>query len=138
LTGEFAVAVHALVFLNHKKATLSSEAISKNVCTNPARVRKVMAKLKKSGLVSTKEGADGGYLFIRNPNDVTLREICEAVEAKAVTSARHSGDTDKQCLIASGMADVMDSICKSLDESCKQELENITITDIERKIFKNE
>ena len=45
---------------------------------NPARVRKVMAKLKKAGLVATKEGVDGGYHFIKAPAEVTLRRIDEA------------------------------------------------------------
>ena len=46
MTSEFAIAVHALVYLNHKGETVSSEALAENICTNPARVRKVMAKLK--------------------------------------------------------------------------------------------
>ena len=45
----FSLAVHALVYLNHKDCTLSSEALAENICTNPARVRKVMAQLKKAG-----------------------------------------------------------------------------------------
>ena len=55
MTSEFGMAVHALTFLNHKGEIVSSEALAKNICTNPARVRKVMAKLKKAGLVDTKE-----------------------------------------------------------------------------------
>ena len=72
MTSEFAVAVHALVFLNHKGDTQSSEAVAENVCTNPARVRKVMARLKRAGLVQTKEGLDGGYHFIKDPARVDL------------------------------------------------------------------
>ena len=77
MTSEFAIAVHALVYLNHKGETVSSEALAENICTNPARVRKVMAKLKKAGLVATKEGVDGGYHFIKAPAEVTLRRIDE-------------------------------------------------------------
>ena len=61
MNSEFCIAVHGLVFLKLKKQCLSSEALAENICTNPARVRKVMAKLKKAGLVSTKEGSEGGY-----------------------------------------------------------------------------
>ena len=57
MNSEFCIAVHGLVFLKLKKQCLSSEALAENICTNPARVRKVMAKLKKAGLVSTKEGS---------------------------------------------------------------------------------
>ena len=47
MTSDYCVAVHALVYLNHKAKVLSSEELAENICTNPARVRKVMAKLKK-------------------------------------------------------------------------------------------
>ena len=61
MTSEFAIAVHALVYLHHKNAVLSSEELAENICTNSARVRKVMAKLKKKDLIGTKEGIKGGY-----------------------------------------------------------------------------
>ncbi|MFR5902988.1 MAG: transcriptional regulator, partial [Neglectibacter timonensis] len=35
MTSEFTIAVHALVYLNHKAQLLSSEALAKNICTNP-------------------------------------------------------------------------------------------------------
>ena len=54
MTSEFAIAVHALVYLNHKQETLASVELAKNVCTNPARIRKVMAKLKKKNAISCK------------------------------------------------------------------------------------
>lgn len=72
MTSEFGMAVHALTFLNHKGEIVSSEALAKNICTNPARVRKVMAKLKKAGLVDTKEGLEGGYLFSKDAQKVDL------------------------------------------------------------------
>ena len=50
MTSEFTIAVHALVFLNHKAQVYSSEGLAENVCTNAARIRKVMAKLKKADL----------------------------------------------------------------------------------------
>lgn len=55
MTSEFTIAVHALVFLNHKGTVFSSEGLAANVCTNAARIRKVMAKLKKADLVKTRE-----------------------------------------------------------------------------------
>ena len=135
MTGEFAIGVHALVFLNHKKGVHSSEEIAVNVCTNPARVRKVLAKLKKHGLVETKEGIDGGYLFNRDSSQVTLAAVADAVDAVIVAAAWKSGSSDMDCLIASGMAGIMDGIYGSLDQCCKEKLKNITIADIDRKIF---
>ena len=80
MTSEFTIAVHALVFLNHKAQVYSSEGLADNVCTNAARIRKVMAKLKKADLVKTKEGVDGGYLFHRDSREITLSMVAEALD----------------------------------------------------------
>lgn len=136
MTGEFTIAVHALVYLNHKKKIISSDALAKNVCTHPARIRKVMAKLKKAGLLITKEGAEGGYLFTLDPNKVTLRIVNEAIGEPMVAASWHSGRSDMECLIASGMASVMDGIYADLDNACCRQLEKITIADIDSMIFR--
>lgn len=135
MNSEFGIAVHALVFLNHKGCTLSSAELARNICTNPARVRKVMAKLKKSGLVTTREGLDGGYLFDRNPKEISLLSISKALETDFVSSSWKSGGVDMECLIASGMSGILDDIYKELDNQCKERLEHISIDDIDKKIF---
>lgn len=137
MTAEFAVGVHALVYLNHKAQTLSSEALAENVCTNPARIRKVMAKLKKAGLVETREGADGGYRFQKDPARVSLRMVLEAVDTTVVSAGWKPGNKEMECLVASGMADLMDGVYAELDALCRRRLETITIQDVDRKIFSN-
>lgn len=135
MTGEFAIAVHALVFLNHKQELISSEILADNVCTNPARVRKIMSKLKKAGLITTKEGLEGGYAFESDPATVTLKQVSEAVEAEFVSASWKSGSREKNCMISSGMAAVMDKIYLELDELCKEHLKEKTIEDIDKVIF---
>ncbi|MFR3752199.1 MAG: RrF2 family transcriptional regulator [Enterocloster sp.] len=81
MTSEFTIAVHALVFLNHKgPLCFPAKVLLQIVCTNAARIRKVMAKLKKADLVKTKEGVDGGYLFHRDSRDVNLSMVAEALD----------------------------------------------------------
>ena len=137
MTSEFAIAVHALVYLNHKNTILASDALAENVCTNPARVRKVMAKLKKAGIISTKEGLEGGYHFEKDSSCVNLRQVCDALEVDFVSASWKSGDKEMDCMIASGMAAIMDEIYADLDELCRKRLESITIASIEAKIFKS-
>ncbi|WP_040198326.1 RrF2 family transcriptional regulator [Candidatus Soleaferrea massiliensis] len=135
MTGEFTIAVHALVFLNHKAKSLSSEELAKNICTNPARVRKVMAKLKKAGLIETKEGADGGYRFSLDPASVNLARVGKALGTAYVSAGWRSGDSDMDCLIASGMAGIMDDIYDALNRRCESYLETVTIAGIDETIF---
>lgn len=136
MTSEFTIAVHALVYLNHKAQLLSSEALAENICTNPARVRKVMAKLKKAGFVSTKEGAEGGYRMLKTAQEISLLDVADAVAATFVTTAWHSGDADMDCLVASGMAGIMDSLCAELDGICRERLKQMHLSDIDQMIFK--
>lgn len=135
MTSEFAIAVHALVYLNHKGETLDSEALAANVCTNPVRVRKVMAKLKKAGFVSTKEGVRGGYSMAKAPEEIDLCQIGDALEVDFVKASWKSGNPEMKCLIASGMAGIMDSIYGELNEVCRRKMESITINDINGQIF---
>lgn len=137
MTSEFAIAVHALVYLNHCNDTISSETLASNVCTNPARIRKVMVKLKRAGIISTKEGLEGGYHFEQDSSHVNLRMVCDALGVKFVSASWRSGDEEKDCMIASGMAPIMDDIYKDLDELCRKRLESITIASIEQNIFQD-
>ena len=136
MTSEFAVAVHGLVYLNKKKTTISSEELASNVCTNPARIRKVMAKLKKAGMIITKEGLEGGYHFIKDPAQVNLKQVCDALEVTFVSSSWKSGDENMPCMISSGMSGVMDDIYGELNELCRIRMEKITIKDIQEKLVK--
>ena len=119
MTSEFGIAVHAMVFLHHKGDMVSSEVLAENICTNPARVRKVMAQLKRAGLVETHEGAVGGYRFAGSADTVTLCDIAQAVGAAFVSASWRSGDVDKPCLVASGMGALMDEVYTGLDALCQ-------------------
>ncbi|MEA4934822.1 MAG: Rrf2 family transcriptional regulator [Lawsonibacter sp.] len=135
MNSSFCVGVHALVYLSHSACLLSSEELAENICTNPARVRKIMAALKKAGMVKTKEGVDGGYRFEGNPEKLTLDQVADALQIRFVEAAWHSGDTNKECMIASGMADLMDGIFFDLDKECRTRLARISIADLDHKII---
>ena len=138
MNSDFAVAVHAMVFLYHKAQTVSSEKLAENICTNPVRVRRVMAKLKKAGLVETREGrTDGGY-SVSKAKAITLRDIGEALDVEFTGFSWRSGDIDKPCLIASGMSKYMDGLYSELNRRCKEYLGSITIADVEQTLTKKE
>ena len=137
MTNEFAIAVHALVYLHHKQDTVASEALAENVCTNPVCIRRVMGKLKKAGIVSTKEGINGGYHITGKAENLNLNNVSEALKMEMIRSGWHSGSSDKECMIACGMAGILDDLLAGMNEACREYLRNITIADIEKKIFQN-
>lgn len=136
MKSDFSLAVHALVYLNHRADVVSSEELSVNICTHPARVRRVMAKLRGAGFVKTKEGSvGGGYQFISDPARLSLNEVAKALDIRFVETSWQSGSSDMDCQIASGMAGIMDDIFDDLNQRCAERLSEITIADIDRKIF---
>ena len=136
MTNEFAIAVHALVFLNHKGTCQSSERIAENICVNPARARKILAMLKKAALIETKEGIDGGCFFTGNPAAITLEQVCKAVMDAPITITKKTGSIDMNCQISSGMGEIMDGVYLKMNEGCYERLRQITIDDIDKLIFK--
>ncbi|MEG1883152.1 MAG: Rrf2 family transcriptional regulator [Clostridia bacterium] len=136
MTGEFSIAVNAIVYLNHVRQTVSSDLLAGNVCTNPARIRKVMSKLKRAKLIETKEGAIGGYRFALDAKEVTLLHVLDALDQPLVAIGWRSGNPELECLIASGMADIMDHIYGQMNDCCREKLSNVSIQDVEERIFR--
>ncbi|MCI2047590.1 MAG: Rrf2 family transcriptional regulator [Faecalibacterium sp.] len=137
MTAEFAVAVHALVYLEHVGTLTPSGVLADNICTNPARVRKVMARLHHAGLVEAREGKNSGYCTLPGAAAITLRQVIEALGEEPVSSHWRSGDVDRACQICSGMAAVMDDIYARMNEDCIRTLSGITIGAITAQLVPN-
>ena len=137
MNSDFVVALHAMTFLYHKGTVLNSEALAANVCTNPARVRRVMARLRKAGLVETREGrADGGYRCDRG-GEITLEMLADALKLRFPDVDWKSGDRDNECLVSSGMSDYMDLLNGGVDGKVREFLRGITVADVEKWLVAN-
>jgi len=133
--SSFNLAVHALVCLSHSGRSLSSEALAENICTNPTRVRRVLAGLKKAGMVETREGLDGGYRLCTDPAALSLRQVAEAVNTRFVDCAWHSGDIDRDCAICSGMAGGGGGACRRVAGQWGGPCGGLSSADIETQLF---
>lgn len=146
LTSEFCTATHALVYLAHKAKMVSSDELARNICTHPVCVRKVLSKLKKAGLVGTKEGLDGGYYLSKTPDKINLRMLGEILQVNFMGNGWRSGNPQvadchcadgckaEQC-ICGGMSSVMTDIGLRINRVCQQSLEDITILSIMQQLF---
>ncbi|EST12628.1 Rrf2 family transcriptional regulator [Sporolactobacillus laevolacticus] len=80
MNSQFTIAVHCLIVLaKAPEHVWNSESLSQKVHTHPARVRKIMSALRKSGLVETKEGLGGGYRMGCDPHECTLACIYQSI-----------------------------------------------------------
>ena len=124
MNGDHSLAVHALVYLDHRATHLPSQILAENICTNAARVRKVMRPLASAGLIATKEGAEGGYALARPAAEITFVKVNWT-----------PGDVHEDCLVSSSMGAVMNDIYAGLNRTCLEQLEHTTIHDITEQIF---
>ncbi|MEA5050789.1 MAG: Rrf2 family transcriptional regulator [Oscillospiraceae bacterium] len=136
MNSDFVVALHAVTYLCHKGTTLNSEALAQNICTNPARVRRVMAKLSRAGLVETREGrADGGYRC--ESRDMTLDRLADALGIRFPDVGWKSGDPGDPCMVCSGMPAYMEILDQGLNDRLRDYLRGITVADVERWLAEN-
>ncbi|MBO9600138.1 MAG: Rrf2 family transcriptional regulator [Cohnella sp.] len=128
MNSEFIIAVHGLVLLAHRPDGMaSSEEIAGNVCTNPARVRKVMSVLRKNGYIETREGSGGGYRLVADPQSITLADVYRTLAAGSLAPSWCSGNPEMDCVVGSNMQDVMNAVFCGADQQLAAYLETITI-----------
>ena len=134
MKSDFGLAIHALVALDHAKATLSSEQLARTACTNPARLRRILSRLRAAGLISAKEGPAGGYTLLRDADGIPLSEILSAMQTDLIAPTYGGTAMDAGCIEESGMAEVMEDLARTLNAACMDSLRAVTLADISERV----
>ena len=129
MNSDFYIAVHALVYLTHIHGKASSDELAENMCTSAVRVRRVLSQLKKAGLVETREGKQGGYHIAGDEEKINLCMIVDALHLELFSFA-WPHDMNQNCLIASGMGEIMSSMYEEMEERCRAYLADKRIIDL--------
>ncbi len=83
--SNFILAVHILSYLTyaqHLGKPVTSDEIAVHVRANPVMIRRLMPLLKKAQLLKAKKGPQGGFALHKPAQDISLRDVFEAVEGK--------------------------------------------------------
>jgi len=129
----FPVAVHALVYLAHRRARSAADAVSSaelaaSMPTNPVVVRRVTAMLGKAGLVEARAGAGGGAWLCVEPAKITLDLVLKAVDGCAHLGAPPPGA--KGCPVGEKIPRAVAAVIKAADEAASERLSTITVADL--------
>ncbi|MCA1053992.1 Rrf2 family transcriptional regulator [Rossellomorea aquimaris] len=81
-TKWFSVAIQALVVLADSEGVCPSGELAEKLNSKSVFLRKVLRHLVKTGLVSAKEGRDGGYSLVKHPEDIRLSDVYDAMRAE--------------------------------------------------------
>ncbi len=74
------IALHAAGILAAHDGPVSAHAMAGALGASEATLSKVMQRLVKAGLVTSKRGPHGGFELARTPKEITLLKVYEAVE----------------------------------------------------------
>lgn len=73
--------IHAMALLaSDEPVTVSARAIANRLDASEAHLAKVLQRLTKAGLLRSMRGPSGGFVLRRNPSEISLLEIYEAIE----------------------------------------------------------
>jgi Rrf2 family protein len=129
-SSRFAVAVHVLSLMAWADdEPLKSEQVADSVNTNAVVIRRMLCELAESKLVVSQSGAMGGSRLARQPEQITLLDIYQAVENRGVFSL-HRHPPNRDCPVGVNIGPVLNEVLDEVDTAVERVLANITIKDV--------
>ena len=87
----FATAIHIMTLLaKSPQEWLTSEWMAGSININPAVVRKEISVLREAGLITSRQGKEGGSQLSRNADSITISEIYSAVKNSEVLGKKNN------------------------------------------------
>lgn len=131
---QFSDAIHILAYIEIFQQTdlLSSEMIAKSIETSAANVRKIMSKLKKSGLIITKIGKATPSLA-KEPKDITLFDIYQSIEGNT-NLIQVDPKTNPNCIVGANIQETLAESYSQLQRKVEEEMAKITLDTLLHRI----
>jgi Rrf2 family protein len=125
----FAVAIHILTLLaQDTSGPATSELLAGSVNTNPVVIRRVLGYLRNQGLVESAPGAGGGWRLLREPDEISLREVYRAVEQGQLLNIHER--PNPRCPVGRNIQQVLEAKFTAAQAAMEQALAGTTIADI--------
>jgi Rrf2 family protein len=129
MNSDFSLAIHSLTLLALQPDRMStSDAIAESAGVHPVRIRKVLSLLKKHGIIKSKEGTGGGFIFALELSEVNLYDIYKITSEGALQPK--CPDSNEQCIVGANMQKVLFSIFIGAEKYLGEYLKNYTIKEI--------
>ena len=126
---KFSVAVHVLILISESPTPINSDQMATSVGTNASYVRKILALLKKAGIVDGHRGISG-YTLMITPEQLTLLQIYQAVmeEPKPHLLDIHQNPSDR-CIVGRHIRPVLSGMFSGVEDAFANALAEKTLAD---------
>ncbi|WP_437670836.1 Rrf2 family transcriptional regulator [Sorangium sp. So ce131] len=130
-SGRFAIATHALALLAQAQVdeSCASDALSASINTNPAFLRRILARLSQAGIIEAREGRAGGYRLARPASAIRLSDVYAAVEPDGAI-APSPCEPNAKCPIGAGIRRAFDEVAEAANAGLLRGLSEKTVADI--------
>jgi Rrf2 family protein len=91
-----------------------------------ARLRKLLQPLVRAGILQSLKGLHGGYRLARNPRDITLLEVVEAIEGPVRVEVPGVVHQDGNA----GLYDRLEEVCNRISRQTLRQLHKVRIADL--------
>ena len=117
ITLETNYAIKIVELLAKKGEKTYAKTLSDEGDIPPRFCLKILRKLTSEGIVTSCKGAKGGYFLSKKPEDITLRDVVEAVEGPLIFSKCQCPDfsCNMPCNLHGLYLEITQAICEKLD-----------------------
>lgn len=130
-TTQYATTLHILILLAAEgEESHTSTSLAARMDTNPVVLRRMIADLAEAGLVETRRGAGGGVSLAMDPEDITLGQVADIIEADMTFEVHHVPDQPETDFMTDAALAAIEAQRRELHTASIVELDRITLKDI--------
>jgi Rrf2 family protein len=131
---QFTFAVHIMTALAFSHGeVIGSQTLAASVNTNPVVVRRLLLALRRAQLIETFTGKHGGARLRKEPADISLADIYDAVESRQVIPVNERKAL-KQCHVSCNMNSIMSQVAETTEHVVRKHLAGIALAQLVRKV----
>jgi Rrf2 family protein len=132
----FSVALHVLTHLVETPEPQTSEQLATCVRTNPVVVRRTLAGLRETGIVTSSRGSGGGWALAREAADITLRDVYAALGERLLDAIDVAGPRTPRggCRIQRAVAGTLDDFLADAEALLAARLDQITLASLAARV----
>ncbi|EQA43404.1 transcriptional regulator [Leptospira broomii serovar Hurstbridge str. 5399] len=129
IPSRYSIAIHVLSLIElENSAEITSQLMASSIGTNPVVVRGILGKLKKAGLVVTRQGVPGASLA-KTPAEIRLLEVYKAVESTEELFSMHAHANPK-CPVGKRIQGALVGIFQEAQKALEDKLNDFSLADV--------
>jgi Rrf2 family protein len=130
--SHFTIALHIVTWMAlalQQRDLVTSDEIAESVNTNPVFIRRILGLLNREHVVIVQRGAGAGWRLSRDPEQISLLDIYQAVAQEPLFEMHHS-QPNQTCPVGRGIQPALKHFYGDAEAVMKQQFAQVTVADV--------